>query len=102
MFNYLKKNKKGNDSIDAKFDANVENEKLVDDLIKYLGGIDNLVKIDNCITRLRLEVKDTSIIDDEAIEKITLGITKSSNTDVQIVIGTRIDFIAKTIKNKKK
>ncbi len=87
---------------EVKVNDNMEDEKLVDELIKHLGGLDNLTQIDNCITRLRLEVKDSSIVNDEAIKKITLGVLKPSATAVQVIVGTRVEFIANIMRNRKK
>ena len=33
-------------------------KKILLELVKYLGGKENIISIDNCVTRLRLEIKD--------------------------------------------
>lgn len=45
-------------------------------LLPLLGGKENLVNIDNCTTRLRLEVVDSSKVNDAGIKKIAAGIIK--------------------------
>nr|SUY23334.1 PTS system maltose and glucose-specific transporter subunit IIBC [Clostridioides difficile] len=39
-------------------------------IIKYLGGKDNIEDITNCITRLRVVVKDMSKVDENALKNI--------------------------------
>ena len=63
-----------------------------------LGGKDNVVSIDNCATRLRLEVKDSTLVDDKKIKKVAVGIIKPSKTDVQVIIGPLVEFIANEMK----
>ncbi|WP_330626005.1 PTS transporter subunit EIIB [Clostridioides difficile] len=47
--------------------------------------------LNNCMTRLRLEVKDATILNDDNIKKTgAKGVIKLSNTSVQIIIGTDV------------
>ena len=62
-------------------------------ILPLLGGKNNIVEVDNCITRLRLTVKDSSIVDQKAIKKITAGIIVPSKTAVQVIIGTEVEFV---------
>ncbi|NLV76254.1 MAG: PTS transporter subunit EIIC [Tissierellia bacterium] len=67
--------------------------------IDALGGIDNLVEVDSCITRLRLSVKDSSIIDEEELKQLgASGLLKPSDKNVQVIIGTRAESVADEIK----
>ncbi len=67
-------------------------------LFTYLGGRENLVNVDNCATRLRLEVKDSSIIEDDKIKKLTSGVLKPSKDTVQIIVGPKVEFVANELK----
>lgn len=72
----------------------VKAQKIVDAI-----GIDNFVSIDNCATRLRLILKDTSKIDDPAIKKAgAFGIIKLTKEAVQIVIGADVEHVANAMK----
>jgi len=63
-------------------------------LVESLGGRDNIISADSCITRLRVQVKDTSLIDEERILSTGVsGIVKMGKTGIQIIIGTQVDFI---------
>ncbi len=37
-------------------------------IIKNCGGYENIVTLNNCMTRLRLEVKDATILNDDNIK----------------------------------
>jgi len=69
-------------------------------ILEGLGGKDNIVILDNCITRLRIEVKDLSIIDDDKIKSsgIVSGIIRPGKNSIQIVVGTKVQFAADAIK----
>lgn len=63
-------------------------------ILEALGGKDNIVSVDNCITRMRLEVKDNSIIDEAKIKAAgAKGVLKPSKNGVQIIIGTQVQFV---------
>ncbi len=48
-----------------------------------------------CATRLRLNVKDSSIIDEAKIKAAgSPGILKPSKTTAQVIIGTHVQFVA--------
>lgn len=64
-----------------------------------LGGKDNIVSCDNCITRLRLEVKDASIVDDAKIKSAgAQGVLHPSNNSVQVIVGTQVQFVADALR----
>ena len=51
--------------------------------------------MDNCITRLRVEVKDYTAVDEKKIKSAGVaGIIRPSKTSVQVVIGPKVQFVA--------
>ena len=59
------------------------------------GGTGNIVSIDNCVTRLRLEVRDMTAVNDKAIKAAGVaGVIKPGKTSVQIIVGTKVQFVA--------
>lgn len=59
------------------------------------GGKENIVSIDNCVTRLRLEVRDMTAVNDKAIKAAGVaGVIKPGKTSVQIIVGTKVQFVA--------
>lgn len=67
-------------------------------LLPLLGGADNIVNVDNCITRLRLEVKDNGIINEAEIKKNFPGVLKPGKTSVQVIVGTDVQLLAEELK----
>lgn len=66
----------------------MNNKELAILLVKLVGGKDNVVKATNCMTRLRLTVKDSGKVQDDVIKKTdgVLGLVVDKNT-YQIVLG---------------
>ena len=59
------------------------------------GGKGNIVSIDNCVTRLRLEVRDMTAVNDKAIKAAGVaGVIKPGKTSVQVSVGTKVQFVA--------
>lgn len=61
-----------------------------------LGGNENITSINNCVTRLRIEVKDITIVDDEVIKRAGVaGLIKTGKNNVQVIIGPQVEFLAR-------
>ena len=67
-------------------------------IIPFLGGIENIVKVNNCATRLRLEVKDMNKVNAEEIKKYYPAVQKISATEVHIVVGTDASLLAEALR----
>ena len=65
------------------------NEELVRQSLENLGGRSNVISATNCMTRLRIEVKDDAKINEEAIKKIegVLGVVHDRPGYIEIVVG---------------
>lgn len=62
--------------------------------VESLGGRDNIVSVESCITRLRVQLKDLSLIDEERILSTGVsGIVKIGSNNLQIIVGPKVDFI---------
>ncbi len=69
--------------------------------IEALGGISNIQNIDYCTTRLRLTVKDADAVDEKELKRYgAMGFMKISKTNVQVVIGTAVEFLAEAMKRR--
>lgn len=63
-------------------------------ILAALGGKENIVSLDNCITRLRLSVRDMSIVDDAKLKAFrALGVVKLNEHNLQVVIGTQVQSV---------
>lgn len=68
-------------------------------ILEGLGGKENLLSVDNCATRLRLDVKDSSKIDKAKIKKSgAIDTVVMGDNYVQIIIGTKVQFVADALK----
>ncbi|GGO55853.1 PTS system N-acetylglucosamine-specific IIB component, Glc family (TC 4.A.1.1.5) [Streptomyces sp. WMMB 714] len=68
-------------------------------IVAGLGGLDNIAEIEGCITRLRTEVEDPSLVDEAALRSAGAhGVVKMGSA-VQIVIGTDADPLAGEIED---
>lgn len=77
-------------------DSSYEQKALL--LLPLLGGAENIVDIDNCATRLRLEVKDNTVIQASEIKKIFPGVLTPGKTSVQVIVGPKVQFLADEFK----
>ena len=69
------------------------------DILKGLGGADNIVSLDNCITRLRLEVRDENAIDEQLLlASGAKGVMKLGANSVQVVIGLQVQQVAEDLR----
>ena len=58
-------------------------------IVEQVGGPGNISALTHCATRLRFELKDASVVDQSALEKIpgVLGAVPQSGDRYQVVIG---------------
>lgn len=64
-------------------------EELVKAILEKAGTIDNVTSVFNCMTRLRLTVKDDSAVDEEGLKAIdgVLGVIHDRERYMEIVVG---------------
>ena len=68
-------------------------------ILEGVGGKENVTSISNCITRLRLEIKDYTKIDEKKIKSAGVaGVIRPSKTDVQVIVGMQVQFVADEFK----
>ncbi len=67
-----------------------------------LGGMDNVLTINNCITRLRLTVVDQDSIDANALKALgAKGVVRSGGNSVQVIVGTKVEAVARELTDLK-
>ena len=68
-------------------------------ILAALGGAGNVVELEPCITRLRVEVADPGRLDEEGLRSSgALGIVRSGRI-IQVVVGPEADALAADIDN---
>lgn len=92
----------GRQATDFEDDANVQSDEIVKPIAELnmaigkmivdgLGGIENIVDVDNCISRLRVEVKDGKLVDEALLKKTNPnGIVHPDENTVHVVYGGRV------------
>lgn len=91
--------------LDTANNANT-NDKLTADenslevrIINALGGKENIEVVNNCLTRLRVDLKKVSIIDQEVLKTTgALGVVINSDTHVQVIYGPKVEKIATLVR----
>lgn len=79
--------------------ANNDFTAMASIILEGLGGKENVTSVDNCITRLRLEIRDYTAVDEQKIKSAGVsGVIRPSKTSVQVVIGPKVQFVADEFK----
>ncbi len=87
------------DDLEADKSAVLSNNNFTDVakiVLEGLGGKENVKSLDNCITRLRLEINDYTKIDEAKIK--FAGVMRPSKNAVQVIVGTKVQFVADEMK----
>ena len=81
----------------TKKDAHLEMNKL----LEYLGGKENIIRTETNLARFKVEVKDVSKVDKEAIQKLgAKGIVEIDN-QLKIILGSESKQLKKYIDDLK-
>ena len=68
-------------------------------VLEGLGGKENVKSLDNCITRLRLEINDYTKVDEKKIKSAGVaGVIRPNKSNVQVIVGTKVQFVADEMK----
>lgn len=88
---------------DLAMDSAVSNSKekcnqMAVQIYEGLGGDENVISIDNCITRLRVEVKNMEAVNQNKIKEAQIpGVKIIGPNSIQVIIGTQVQFVADEI-----
>lgn len=71
-----------------------DNKQIASDVLAAIGGKENVTFATHCITRLRFNLKDDSIPQDDEIKKINgvLGVNRAGK-QYQVIIGPNVDKV---------
>ena len=73
--------------------------RIASDILANVGGKENVKSLDNCITRLRLEINDYTKVDEKKIKSAGVaGVMRPSKNAVQVIVGTKVQFVADEMK----
>ncbi len=90
------------DDVEAEKKAVLSNDNFTEVaaiILEGLGGKSNVTSLDNCITRLRMEIKDYTRVDEKKIKSAGVaGVMRISKTSIQVIVGTKVQFVADEMK----
>ncbi len=73
-------------------------KQLAQDIIKNVGGKENINGLTHCITRLRFKLKDESIANDDVLKNMEDVVTvMKSGGQYQVVIGNHVEAVYKDV-----
>lgn len=79
-------------------DENISLSEKSKKILEYVGGSDNIDEFENCITRLRLKLKDMSKLNVPKLKELgVIEVMKMSNNNVHLVIGLEVEKVANEI-----
>jgi glucose-specific phosphotransferase system IIA component len=67
-------------------------------ILAALGGAENIQSIDACITRLRLNIKNTQLINQDKLKSLGASGTMIAGSSVQVIFGVESDSLKDQIK----
>ena len=62
-------------------------------ILEGLGGKDNIITLDNCATRLRVSVKDSSLVSEALLKQSGAAGVIKKGTGVQVIYGPQVSVI---------
>ena len=73
--------------------------KIAAKILEGVGGKENITSIDNCVTRLRLEIKDQAKVNEKVIKSAEVsGVIRPGKNSLQVIVGTQVQFVADEFK----
>lgn len=73
----------------ATTDVAISEDGMAGDLVAAFGGAANIVNLDSCVTRLRIQVADKTKVDSERLKKMGATAVLMVADGVQAIFGTR-------------
>lgn len=99
-FNVKTPGREDETSDEASESVDVEISDLGATILSAIGGKENVDEVDNCISRLRLILKDTEKVDEKLVKQTgSMGILKIDKHNIQIIYGGRVEEAARALKN---
>lgn len=75
--------------------------ELVGNILKNIGGADNIISVTHCVTRLRFNLKDESIANDDVLKNMDGVVTVMKTAgQYQVVIGNHVPDVYSEVLNQ--
>lgn len=76
-----------------------KHEVLAKNILENVGGKSNITTVMHCYTRLRLNLKDTSLVDLKEIKKLDVIGAQFMGEQLQVVIGNEVNEVYEAVAN---
>ena len=85
----------GNGTADPVTASSGDQNGMAGTILRGLGGAENILSLDHCVTRLRLELRDPTLLNEAVIRSTGVpGIIRPGKNAVQVIVGTHVQFVA--------
>ncbi len=100
MFHFKTPGREDEDADETKITlSNNDYTQIASIILEGVGGKENITSIDNCITRLRLEIKDQAQVNEKLIKSSGVtGVIRPGKNSLQVIVGTQVQFVADEFK----
>ena len=72
------------------------------EILEAIGGPGNVVSAAHCATRLRLELRDVSVVDERILKSAgAKGVIKPGKNSVQVIIGLKVQAVADAMRSRR-
>ncbi|GEN87030.1 PTS transporter subunit EIIC [Oceanobacillus sojae] len=76
-------------------------DEIADKVVEALGGKENILNVDNCITRLRIDLKEVRDVNKDVLNSTGCsGFFFPTAKHIHIVYGTQVEFIKNAVDEK--
>ncbi len=73
--------------------------ELAGRIVEALGGLDNILAVNNCLTRLRVDIRDMSLVQEKALKGTgAMGVVKPSETHIHVIYGPKVEKISASVR----
>ena len=78
-------------------------DQIADIVIRGLGGKENIANVDNCVSRLRIDLKDQTTVDVELVKDSgTSGVFFPQENHIHVVFGPYVEFVRNAVDDEMK
>lgn len=86
---------------EKKNSSNNDMELMAKDIIQGLGGKANIESVENCFTRLRVDIVDMNKVDEKILKKTNPnGIIKPNEKHIQVIYGPKVNLIKDSVEDE--
>ena len=76
-----------------------KDDKYIENIVNGLGGKENINTVENCITRLRVNVKCESMINEDVINLTPNSGIVRKGKDIQIIFGLNVPDVRRALED---